>query len=180
MALGYRRTRDISMGGFAIMWRLSASLLLCGLGLISGCTTSSIGSAVGAVSGVASSAATANPVVGYAVGVSMQAATDATIKYVFREWTNEQQNLMAHLAGELPIGETQSWQITRVIPLGNEQGQLQVVREISNPLVVCREILFTVEDKEQTMPYLAAICKRGEEWKWASTEPSVQRWSGLH
>lgn len=154
---------------------------LLSLSVLSGCTSSSISGTVGAISGISSSAITANPAVGYAIGISMQAATDATIKYVFREWSNEQQLLMAKLAGELPIGQIQSWEIKRTLPIANEQGQLQVVREIDNALVQCREVLFTVENKEATsLPYLAAICKQQDSWRWASVEPAVQRWTGLH
>lgn len=148
--------------------------------LTTGCAVSVIGDTVGAVSGITSGAVTANPAVGYAVGITMQAATDATIKYVLREWTNEQQQLMATIAGELPVGQIQSWQITRVIPYGNEQGKLQVVRDIDNALVHCREVLFTVEsEKSASQTYLAPICKQQDQWRWAAAEPSVKRWQGL-
>lgn len=150
------------------------------LTLTTGCAVSTIGDTVGAVSGITSGAVTANPAVGYAVGITMQAATDATIKYILREWTNEQQQLMANIAGELALGQIQPWEIKRVIPYGNERGQLQVVRDIDTALVQCREVLFTVEsDKEPSKTYLAPICKQQDHWKWAAAEPAVTRWQGL-
>lgn len=148
--------------------------------LTTGCAASLIGDTVGAVSGITSGTVTANPAVGYAVGITMQAATDATIKYILREWTNEQQQLMANIAGELALDQIQSWEVKRVIPYGNERGQLQVVREIDTALVQCREVLFTVEnDKEPSKMYLAPICKQHDQWKWAAAEPAVTRWQGL-
>jgi uncharacterized membrane protein YebE (DUF533 family) len=66
---------------------------------LAGCQSSSIGGATGAVVGTVSGAATANPVAGYAIGVTVQAAVDATVKYVLREWKNDQQNVMANAAG---------------------------------------------------------------------------------
>lgn len=157
------------------------ALVLLATSVLSGCTSSSISGTVGAVSGISSSAITANPAVGYAIGITMQAATDATIKYIFREWSNEQQTLMANLAGDLVIGQIQDWEIKRTLPIANERGQIQVIRDIDNALVHCREVLFTVINKEEeSLPYLAAICKQQESWKWASAEPAVQRWIGLH
>lgn len=151
------------------------------LGLIGlvGCTMSSIGSGVGAVAGVASSAATANPAVGYAIAVSTQAVIDASIKHVLREWKNEQQNLMAKVAGDLALGQTKAWEMRRSIPYGNERGSIQVVRDIVNPLVACREVLFTVDSDEAREPYLATICRHKDAWRWASAEPATQRWGAL-
>ncbi|MGG4775511.1 hypothetical protein ACLO87_12840 [Paenalcaligenes sp. Me52] len=147
---------------------------------LSGCASSNIGSAVGAITGVAGSAITANPAIGFSIGVTFQAATDALVKYVLREWQNDQQNYMANLAGSLPIGQTVSWEVSNTIPYGNEKGQLEVVRDIDNALARCREVLFTVEGaEEQVVPYVTSICHYQGEWHWAVAEPSVERWQGL-
>lgn len=162
------------------MRSIMAFIVLAMASWLSACTTSSVGSAVGAVSGLATSAATANPAVGYAVGIGVQAATDASIKAVLRHWTTQQQDLIAQLAGELPLGQRRAWAIHRTIPYGREKGQLEVIRDIPNALAFCRELLFTVEEKEQTQAYTAVICKQQQQWKWASAEPAVPRWRGLH
>jgi len=161
------------------MRRAGLLALAACLGL-SGCQSSSIGGAAGAVVGTASGAATANPVVGYAIGVTVQAAVDATVKYVLREWKNDQQNVMANTVGGLPIGEVRQWQIKRTLAVGNERGSIQAVRDIDTPLAHCREVLFTVEVEGAAPAYTSTICQRRDgQWKWASAEPSVARWTGL-
>lgn len=115
---------------------LGIAAIICSSLFLTACTTSSIGSTAGAVSGIASSAATANPLIGYSIGVTVQAATDATVKYVLRTWTKEQHELIAALAGPLSVGQSQQWQVQRVIPYGNERGRVEVLRDIINPLLV--------------------------------------------
>lgn len=162
------------------MRRTCVLALAACLGL-SACQSSSIGGATGAVVGTLSGAATANPVAGYAIGVTVQAAVDATVKYVLREWKNDQQNVMANAAGELPIGQVRQWQIRHSLPVGNERGGIQVVRDIDTPLTRCREVLFTVDQEEGPAPaYASMICRQQNgQWKWAAAEPSVARWDGL-
>ncbi|KRB09585.1 hypothetical protein [Achromobacter sp. Root170] len=156
------------------MLALAASLALAG------CQSSSIGPATGAVVGTLSGAATANPVAGFAIGVSVQAAVDATVKYVLREWKNDQQNVMANAVGALPLGEVRQWQVKRTLPVGNERGSIQAVRDIKTPLAHCREVLFTVEVEGAAPAYASTICQRPDgQWKWAAAEPSVARWNGL-
>lgn len=159
---------------------LGVLALAASLGL-AGCQSSSIGGATGAVVGTLSGAATANPVAGYAIGVSVQAAVDATVKYVLREWKNDQQNVMANAAGELPIGQVRQWEVRRALRVGNERGGIQAVRDIDTPLTRCREVLFTVElDDAPQQAYASLICRQTDgQWKWASAEPSVARWNGL-
>ena len=153
--------------------------LAASLGL-AGCQSSSIGPATGAVVGTLSGAVTANPVAGYAIGVSVQAAVDATVKYVLREWKNDQQNVMANAVGALPIGEVRQWQIKRSLPTGSERGSIQAVRDIDTPLARCREVLFTVEQEGASAAYASTICLQQDgQWKWAAAEPSVARWNGL-
>ncbi|CAB3811929.1 hypothetical protein LMG26854_00222 [Achromobacter aegrifaciens] len=162
--------------------RRAASLLALAACLgLAGCQSSSIGGAAGAVVGTVSGAATANPVAGYAIGVTVQAALDATVKYVLREWKNDQQNVMANAAGALPIGQVRQWEIRQPLSIGNERGGIQVVRDIATPLTHCREVLFTVEQKDAPAPaYSSMICQQpGGQWKWAAAEPAVARWNGL-
>lgn len=153
---------------------------LCAPLLAAGCTTSSVGDAAGAVAGIATGAATANPLVGYSVAIGVQAATDATIKYVLKSWQNDTQNVMANSVGDLSLGEVRAWAIKRTIPYGSASGTIQVVRNIDTPLAQCREVLFTLDrDKEGPAPFIANICRNGEHWRWAGAEPAVSRWNGL-
>lgn len=157
--------------------RTAGLLALAACAGLAGC--GSIGGAAGAVAGMTSGTFTANPAVGYAVGVSVKAATDATVKYVLREWKRDQQNAMANVAGQLPIGQVQRWEIQHPVPYDNERGNLQVVRDIDTPLARCREILFTVDGDTPKAGYVATICQQQRQWRWASAEPAVDRWGSL-
>ncbi|MCQ9616662.1 hypothetical protein L1889_08020 [Paenalcaligenes niemegkensis] len=87
---------------------------------------------------------------------------------------------MANKIGGAQIGEVIAWEIKKSIPVGNERGTMQVVRDIANPLAACREVLFTVEIKESSPAYLTNICQQyGGHWRWATSEPAVTRWGGL-
>lgn len=177
MALGGRGAGYTSLGRAAMSFcRVAGPLSL--LLLVSGCA--SLGGAAGAVAGIGSGALTANPAVGYAVGVTIQAVTDAAVKDVMREWKSDQQDTMARQAGEMKVGQIRQWEIRHTIPYGNERGEMGVIREMPTPLASCREIFFTVtQDQKNTGPYLATICRQGDLWKWAAAEPAVARWNGL-
>ena len=158
----------------------TTALVLSVAALLSACSSSSISSAAGAVAGAGSTAITANPAFGYAVGVGTQAALDASVKYVLREWKHEQQQLMANRIGGAALGDIVSWEVTRTIPVGRERGRLQILRDIPNALTPCREVLFTVETDVVTQAYVASICRYGDGyWRWATAEPAVYRWGAL-
>lgn len=150
--------------------------------LLGGCNT--LGGFAGAVSGIATGTATTNPAVGYGVGIGVQAAVDATGKYVFRKWQQAEQDEIAALVGQMREGEIRRWQIRHTIPYGNNQGEVQITRSFQTPLAPCKEALFSVvegEGKKQTRQwFIATICQQAAHWKWAVTEPAVQRWGSLH
>ena len=56
-------------------------------------------------------------------------------------------------------------------------------RVISTGPLECREIVFSVDAGSGERPrrgfYLAAICRDGETWRWASAEPATERWGSL-
>ena len=150
-------------------------LLLIALG---GC--SSAGNIIGVVVGAAAGGASANPAVGFGVGVATAAVSDYALKRVARSWHRGEQDAIAAAASGLPPGGTGPWRIEHSLPFGNEHGQLQVVRDISNPLAACKQVLFSVEEKgEQTAWYSVDICQQQARWKWASAEPAVERWGFL-
>ncbi len=153
--------------------RLLALLLLLG-----GCT--SAGNIIGVVAGGAAGGATANPAIGFGVGVATAAASDYAIRTVSRRWHQGEQDAIAAAAGGLEVGATGPWRVVHSLPLGNEHGQLQVVRAIDNPLAACREVVFSVEEEgEAAAWYSVDICRQRDGWKWASAEPAVERWGFL-
>lgn len=159
-------------------WSLVSVLAL----ILAGCNT--IGGFAGAASGIATGAATTNPAVGYGIGVGVKAAVDATGKYVFRNWHQAEQDEIAALIGQMREGEIRRWQIRHAIPYANNQGEVQIIRSFQTPLAPCREALFSTaegEGKKQTRQwFIATVCQQSTRWKWAVTEPAVQRWGSLH
>ena len=114
------------------------------------------------------------------MAVAVAAATDYTQKIVARSWHGAEQDAIASTAAPLPVGGAAPWRIVHTLPLGNEHGELQVVRQIDNPLAPCKEVVFSVV-AGRTPPawYSVDICQDTQGWKWASAEPAVARWGFL-
>ena len=149
--------------------------------LISGC--SSVGAASGAAVGVATGLVTANPAVGIGIGIAVQAATDATVKRYIREMHSDQQNLIAALAGEMPVGETRAWRVKHLLPIENGHGQVRVTRAFASALAICKDFVFSVQDGDgpgaREVWFSSSTCHGEQGWKWASAEPAVERWGNL-
>jgi hypothetical protein len=149
--------------------------------LLGGCNNIAQISAV--VTGGAAGAATASPAIGFAVGVAVDAAVNYVVRYYGRARQGAEQDVIAQLAGALPVGDEASWKIHHFIPLGDEHGALRVVKAIDTPLATCRHVIFSVD--EGTPPklhrawYTTDICKNTNGWKWAAAEPAVARWGFL-
>ncbi len=147
--------------------------------LLAGC--SSAGNISGLIAGGAAGGATANPAVGYAVGVAVKVAATATFRYAGRVRHHAEQDAIATAAGPLPEGAVVPWKIRHDIPFGNEDGQVVVVRAITNPIADCREIAFSVHDDPPAPDawFTSTICKQSRGWTWALAEPAVERWGYL-
>jgi len=146
--------------------------------LLAGC--SAIPEITGLVSGGIAGGASANPAVGFGVGVATAAVADYGLKYVTKRWHRSEQDAIAAVAGALPEGGRAPWKIRHDLPFGNEHGRLQVVRVIENPLAACKEVLFSIQDGDDPEAwYLTDVCRQEARWKWASAEPAVGRWGLL-
>ncbi|WP_158745820.1 hypothetical protein [Acidisphaera sp. L21] len=157
------------------MTRAAALLVVL---LLGGC--SSAGNIVGVIVGAAAGGATANPAIGFGVGVGVAAVSDYALRKVSRSWHQGEQDAIAATAGGLDIGATGAWKVEHSLPLGEEHGHLQIVRAIENPLAPCKQVLFSVEEsKEPPAWYSVDICQQQSGWKWASAEPAVERWGFL-
>lgn len=154
---------------------------LGGLVLLSGCASVARVSAV--VTGGVAGAASGNPAVGFAVGVATDAAANWAVRYVSRVRQGAEQDAIADVAGQMPMGVEADWKIEHSIPIGNEHGRLRVVRPIDTKLATCREIAFSVDTGEgpklKGSWYVGDICQNAQHWKWASAEPAVPRWGYL-
>ncbi|MFP3566002.1 hypothetical protein [Paraburkholderia sp. SIMBA_030] len=159
-----------------------AGALCAGASLLtSGC--SSIGAASGAAAGVASGLVTSNPAVGIGVGIAVQAATDEAVGRYMRNMHTDQQNLIAALAGAMPVGETRPWAVKHTLPIENGHGNVRVTRAFGSALTLCKEFVFSVQDGDGPNAredwYIGSACQQDKGWKWASAEPAVERWGNL-
>jgi hypothetical protein len=177
--VGLGRTGDGAVGLVTVMGR--PVCLLFALVLLAGCTSTAQIASV--VTGGVSGAATGSPAIGFAVAVATDAAANYVVRTIGRDRQGSEQDAIAEVAGDLPIGTEAAWKIEHFIPIDDEHGQLQVVRAIDSPLATCREIAFSVDtgkgEKLKRDWYTSEICKQAEHWKWASAEPAVERWGFL-
>ena len=81
------------------------------------------------------------------------------------------------------VGEVRPWEVRHNLPIGNERGEVRVVRAIETPLAQCKEALFSVDSGKAEAPerqwFLASACRQQSRWKWAAAEPTTERWTSL-
>ena len=120
---------------------------------------------IGLAAGAASGGATANPAVGFVVGVGTSAAADEAVKWYGRSRQHAEQDGPAQRVGAASLGGTGLWHIHHLIPLGNEHGDFEVVWLIPTPLTACKDVLFSVTDgRRPSSPrhlYDANVCGLG-------------------
>ena len=163
------------------MMPAAARLVPLVLLLLGGCRFA--GELVAAGAGGAAAGATANPAVGLAVGVGVNAGIDATFAYVGRKWQQAEQDAIALEVGTMQPGEQRPWAVRHIVPIGNEHGEVSVVRTIATPLTVCKELVFSIEAGSGASLtrhwYLPDACHDGDRWKWSLAEPAAERWGTL-
>jgi hypothetical protein len=176
MGLGGTGDSAVGLAAMILRWLALAAMLL-----LAGCN--SFSQITGLITGGAAGAITGSPAVGFLVGVTVDAATNAGVSYVTRVWHGAEQDAIARAAADVPEGGEAAWQIRHPLPIGNEQGQLRVVRAIDSPLAECKEIAFSVDEgtgeKLKREWFVTSICKQDKTWKWAAAEPAVERWGYL-
>ncbi len=146
--------------------------------LLGGCTSGAqlTGIATGGVAGVA----TASPAVGYLVGIGTAVAADGLFKWFGRTRTHAEQQAIAATAGSLRQGDAAPWHIDHLVPIGDEHGEVRVLRVIDTKLAQCRDLVFSVADQPHPPRwYATSICRAADGWHWALAEPAVARWRFL-
>ena len=156
-------------------------LSLSGCGSVITATTSDVAGVAGAGVG---SAITNNGAVTAAIGLGVQSVASAGLRLVERRVHRTEQNRIAAAAAALPVGGVASWNVEHDLPIeDDEHGQVAVSRQISADPLDCKEIVFSVDTVEDHKPtrafYVAAICRDGDAWHWASAEPATARWGSI-
>jgi hypothetical protein len=161
--------------------RAALRLLPLALLLLGGCRLA--GDLVAAGAGGGAAAATANPAVGVAVGVGVNAGIDATFDWIARKRQQAEQDAIAGEVAAMQPGDRRPWKVRHVIPIGNEHGEVAVVRVIANSLTLCKELAFSVDEGSgasmKRQWYTTDACRDGERWKWSLAEPATKRWGTL-
>ncbi len=153
-----------------------AALLLAALSLQA---CNAIPDIAGVVAGAGAGSGSANPAVGIAVGIAVRSGVRVLTDYFDRKRATAEQDAIAEAAGSAPIGQARAWEIRHTIPIGNEHGNLEPVREFTTPLATCREIVFTVVDGDDKDILTTTLCRHPDGWRWAAAEPAVDRWGFL-
>jgi hypothetical protein len=127
---------------------------------------------------------TKNAAVSAGIGLGVLAAADAGVRSIERDYHGHQQDRIAQIAGELPVGQVAPWQSRHFVELEpDEAGRVTVSRVISATDLVCKEIVFSVDRVHDTATlssfYVATICKDSLKWRWATAEPATARWGNL-
>lgn len=156
---------------------------------LSGCNSLySEGATAGAgIAGAAiAGSVTSNAAVASGIGLGALAAARAGVQYTQRVMHTYTQDMIAGAAGPLAVGAVAPWVAIHNVPLEeDERGRVTVSRTISTGTLDCKEIVFSVDtpadkDKPATNAfYVAAVCRDGKTWKWASAEPATARWGAL-
>ncbi|EHP42103.1 lipoprotein [Cupriavidus basilensis OR16] len=161
---------------------LAAALALCLSA--SGCS-SLLGEGTAAGAGIAGAsvagALTDNAAVATGIGLGVQAGARAALQYSQRKIHAAAQDRIAMAAGPLAVDAVADWKTDHAVPLEPaEHGRVTVSREIGGKSLPCKEIVFSVDDDAKSSAfYIAAICRDGQTWKWASAEPATERWGSL-
>jgi len=140
---------------------------------------STVSDLAGLAAGGGAGAATANPAVGYAVGVGTRAGVDALGLWIVRTRWRGEQDAIAEAAGNAPLDAPRPWAIHHTIPIGDEHGLFMVTRDLATPLAVCREVVFLVQNGPRHRPFTTTICRDAGRWRWAAAEPATDRWGYL-
>ncbi len=145
--------------------------------------------AAGIAGGALASAVTDNAGVATGIGIAVQAATRSGVQYAQRKVHGDAQRQIAQVAGPLGVGQVQRWRSVHPVALeAEEAGRVAVSRVISTGELDCKEIVFSIDrawnglGSEAAQPgafYVAAICRNGAQWEWASAEPATARWGAL-
>ncbi len=161
--------------------RLLPLLALAGCGsLLSGVTQEGAGIAGAGIANSITKSAT----IATGIGLGVAAGANAGLQYEERRVHRFEQDRIAEAAGALGPGAVGPWSVVHDVPIeDDEHGEVAVIRTVGGASIDCKEIVFSVDTREDHQPrrafYTATVCHDGPRWKWASAEPATERWGSL-
>jgi hypothetical protein len=165
----------------AILLALTTPFLLPGCAAIQGEAAADVAGIGGAA---VSDALGASGAAAAGIGLGVRAVTRSGLQYAQRKVRGAAQDRLAEVAGPLAPGAVARWSTSHALPLEPEEaGRVTVSRVVSPPPLACKEIVFSVDVREDGAEasrfYTATICRDGTAWRWATAEPAVSRWGSL-
>ncbi len=180
-AIQRRCPKLVALAAFLATAAVGTSLTGCS-SLYSEGATAGAGIAGAAAAGTVSN----NAAVASGIGLGALAVARAGVQYSQRVMHTYSQDQIATAAGPLAVGAVAPWFTKHSVPIeADEKGRVTVSRVISVDMLDCKEIVFSVDtDEKKDQPatssfYVAAVCRDGNTWKWASAEPATARWGAL-
>lgn len=161
--------------------------LVCVTACLGGCSsllTEGTAAGAGAAGAAIAHGVTKNAGVTTGIGLGVQAAANAGLLYAERRMHAMEQNEIASVAGELPVGGIGHWRIVYDVPIQpDEHGEVTVSRAYGGLGFSCKEIVFSIDHSEKRGVrrafFIADICRDGDRWRWATAEPATARWGAL-
>ncbi|GAC1339487.1 MAG: hypothetical protein NVSMB18_07800 [Acetobacteraceae bacterium] len=160
---------------------------MVGLLALSGCgslLTEATSTAAGVAGAATGAAITKNATVAAAIGLGVNALASEGLRYAERRVHRYEQARIAEVAGVLPVNAVAPWSVSHTVPIEEDaQGEVVVSREFGALGFRCKDIVFSVDKGSRARVvrafYTATVCQDGRGWRWATAEPSTERWSGL-
>jgi hypothetical protein len=140
-----------------------------------GATGSASGEIAGFAAGSAAGALTANPFVGVATGLAVRFAASEAEAYLDRRRQAAIHAAIATAAGSSDEGNIVPWSVELDIPPRHAHGEVQTIRTLGGQ-IACREVLYNVKSRGEAAYFVGVICRHDGTWRWAVSEPTVQRW----
>ncbi len=137
--------------------RIWVVVLLLGLGGCQSLMTESASVVAGLGGAAVAQKVTDNAAVTAGIGIGFQAATRSAVQYALRNSHGKTQQAIALAAAPLNEGQVAAWYSTHTIPLEpDERGRVTVSRSISDGLMQCKEIVYSVDTMVKTDSEVAA------------------------
>lgn len=167
------------------------ALLFAAVSLLPGCRsllTEGTADLAGVAGAGIAGAVTSSAVGGAAIGLGIRSLAREGLRYTERRVHRAAQDAVATAAGPLAPGTVAPWAVRHSLPLeADAAGEVTVSRVLEAGSFRCKEIVFSVDTRDRGGPrrafYTATVCQDAPEtggvWRWASAEPSVDRWGGL-
>jgi len=123
----------------------------------------------GIVVGGTAAAATGDPVIGLAAGMLSSWAVKAGLQHYQVSQQAGVQDSIAQAGGDAALEQASSWEYDEL------HGAVEVTR-VFGKSIPCKELVYTVNHKQQFVYHVGTICQSGDRWEWAVPQARAKQW----